>query len=264
MGFDHVAEPWPVEAVDPQPEMRKALERLGFGLLGGCASTGRAQREVRRTAASYGNRHGEFRRWAARPSQVFTSPDHTAFAQLAWLWDCSYATFTTVLTDGRMLQTTTEWGADPVWPTALATHYRTTTRHAEQQLLATDLDVQVVAGIEAAWVAHSHRVSAAGVMVPRHTDLVDFVAIWSAESAARSVWTTRAQLVAFVLAFLVVLVPFFVVSALLGAQPGWVDAVVVVVAGVCVLPVFRYFWLRTRRWRRLRSTFRAPVPGARS
>lgn len=264
MGFDYVAVPWPTDADDPQPEMREALERLGFRLLGGCAATGGAQREVRRTAASYGDREDEFEHWAQQPSQVFTSPDHTAFAQLAWFWDCSYGTFTTVLTDGRILQTSTEWGADPVWPTAQATHYRTTTQHDEQRLLATDLDVQVVAGIEAAWESHSRRVSGAGVVVPQHTDLADFVAIWSAESAARSAWTTRVQVVAFILAFLVVLVPFVVVSALLGAQPGWVDVVVVVVAGLCVLPVFRRIWLRARRWRRLRPAFRAPVPGTRT
>lgn len=264
MGYEYVAVPWPADAADPQPEMREALESIGFRLLGGCALTDAAQRDVRRTAASYGVRGREFEHWAAQPGQVLTAPDHTAFAQLAWLWECRYATFTTVLADGRVLQTMTEWGADPVWPTALASHYRTTDRHTEQLVLATDPQAQVVAGAQDAWETHCRRVSATAAAVPQHTELADFVAIWSAESRARSTWTTRVQVVAGLLAFALVAVPFFVVSTLLGRQPWWIDAVVVVSAGVCVLPVFGRLWLRTRRWRRLRPTFRAPVPGART
>jgi len=264
VGFQYVAVPWPAEAADPQPEMRVTLERIGFRLLGGCALNDPAQPAIRRMAASYGAWGPLFEHWAAQPGQVLTAPDHTAFAQLSWLWDCRHATFTTVLADGRVLQTMTAWGADPVWPTAIASRYRTSYRHTEQLVLATDLDAQVVAGVEDAWEAHSRRVSTTAAKVPPHADLADFVAIWSAESRARSAWTTRVQVVAGFVAFVAVAVPFFVVSALLGAQPWWIDAVVVALAAVCVLPVFGQLWLRTRRWRRLRPRFRPPVPGART
>jgi hypothetical protein len=69
------------------------------------------------------------------------------------------------------------------------------------------------------------------------------------------------QWVAGVLAFLVVLVPFVVTGVLLGRQPWWVDAAVIVVAGLLTLSLFLRVWLRVRRWRGLRPAFRAPVPG---
>ena len=264
MGYEYVAVPWPAEIADPQPEMREALERLGFRLVGGCAPDAAAQRQVSRTAASYGPRGQEFRDRAVEPGQVFTDPDRTAFVQLAWLWDCRYAAFTTVLPGGRVVQTMTEWGADPVWPTSLAPHYGRTDRHIEQLVLATDPDAQVVAGVEEAWWVHSQRLSSSGERVPQHAELADFVAIWTAESASRTAWSTRMQLVAFLISFLTVAVPLLVVSTVLGPQPWWVDAAVVVVAVVCVLPVFNRVWLRSRRWRGLRPTFRAPVPGVRT
>ena len=261
MAFDYVAVPWPKGASDPQPEMREALERSDFHLLGGCAMTEKSLRDGRRMAASYGDRASEFEHWATQPGQVFAAPDRTAYAQLAWLWDCRYATFSTVLADGTLIQTMTAWGADPVWPDHIAAHYAGTDRHSEQLVLATDRDVAVADGVDEAWAVHRRRVMAAP-SVPEHANLDDFVAIWAAESRARSTWTTRVQVVAGVMAFLIVAVPFLVVSALLGEQPWFVDAAVVLGAGICVLPVFGHLWLRTRRWRGLRPAFRAPVPGS--
>jgi hypothetical protein len=261
VGFDYVAVPWPEDVPDPQPAMRRDLEALGFRLLGGCAPTQPGLDDVRDTAPSYGDRAAEFARRAIEPGQVFAAPDGTAYAHLAWLWECRYAMFTTVRADGTLVQTMTEWGADPVWPRRLARFWSTTDRHTEQLVLATDRAAEVVDGVGVAWSAHAARVAAHGVPVPVHTDLHDFVAIWTAESHARSRWTARVQWVAGVLAFLVVLVPFVVTGILLGRQPWWVDAAVIVVAGLLTLSLFLRVWLRVRRWRGLRPAFRAPVPG---
>lgn len=264
MGFEYVAVPWPADAADPQPEMRWELEAAGFTLLGGCALTERGQRAVPRTARSYGDRAEELAEWAVRPSQVFAAPDHSAFAQLAWLWDCRFACFSTVLADGRVLQTMTDWGSVPAWPTQLARHRARTDRHTEQLVLATDRDARVVEGVRGAWDVHRARTSAAREAVPAHERLDDFVALWTAESRVRSRWTGRTRWVAGIMAFLVVLVPFVAVSVALGPQPWWVDTAVVLGAAVLTLPLYIRIWLRVRRWRGLRPRFRAPVPGARS
>ena len=126
-----------------------------------------------RTARSYGERAEEFAEWAVRPSQVFAAPDHSAFAHLAWLWDCRFACFSTVLADGRVLQTMTDWGSVLVWPTQLARHRARVDRHTEQLALATDRDAGVVEGIPGAWDDHRDRVSAAREAVPPHERLDD-------------------------------------------------------------------------------------------
>jgi hypothetical protein len=264
MAFDYVAVPWAPDAVDPQPEMRAALEAEGFRLLGGCALTEAGIRAAAAVAPSYGPDHAEeFARWGAEPGQVLAAPDRAAFVLLAWLWDCRYATFTTVLDDGTVLQTMTEWGADPVWPTALAGQYDASDRHTEQLVLATDPDARVVeGGVEQAWRVHGERLSPHAGSVPDHVALEDFVAIWAAESQARGTWSRRVQLVAGLMTFLVVLVPFLVMSLLL-PQSWWVQAGLVAAAGLVFLASFRRTWLRVRRWRGLRPSFRAPVPGTR-
>lgn len=263
MGFEYVAVPWPAHVEDPQPGLRRSLEAAGFTLLGGCALTDAGRRSVGTIAASYGGEHaGTFARRAAEPSQVLASPDGTAFVVLAWLWECRYATFTTVLADGRLLQTSVDWEADPVWPQALAAHYhRTTDRHTEQLVLATDLGTRIVAGgVEEAWEQHRARVAAAPGPVPDHTSLTDLVRICTAESAARSTWVRRVQVASGLLTFLVLLVPYVAASRLLGHQPWWIDAALIgVFAGLFVILNTRV-WLRVRRWRRLRPAFRAPVP----
>ncbi len=261
MGFDYVAVPWPEGAPDPQPELRGELADLGFRLLGGCALTDRGHREVARTARSYGDRAEEFAQWAALPGQVFAAPDASAFAQLGWLWDCRYACFSTVLADGRILQTMTAWGSDPLWPTQLARHQARTDRLTEQLVLATDRDARVVEGVRGAWDDHRDRLSAEGGAVPTHERLGDFVALWTAESRVRSRWTGRTRWLAGMVAFLVVGVPFLAVSLALGPQPWWVDATVVLSAAALVLLLYVRIWVRARRWRWLRPRFRAPVPG---
>lgn len=261
VGFDYVAVPWPEGAPDPQPEMRGDLEARGFALLGGCALTADGIDEVSRTAPSYGDRADEFAEWAVQPGQVFAAPDGTAFTQLAWLWGCRYAAFTTVDAHGGMIQTLTAWGADPAWPSTLAPFYRWTDRHSEQLVLATDKDAQVVEGLGPAWASHQSRVAATG-SVRRHTELEDFVTLYRAQSAARSSWSTRIQLASAVIAFVVVASALMLVFALVGPQPWWIGSTLGVVAAVAAIPVFVRIWMRSRRWRWLRRRFRAPAPGA--
>jgi hypothetical protein len=264
MAFEYVAAPWRADAADPQPEMRTALEAEGFRLLGGCALTEAGVRTVAAIAPSYGPDHGkEFARWGAEPGQVLAAPDGTAFVLLAWLWDCRYATFTTVLDDGTVLQTLTEWGADPVWPTALAGQYEISDRRTEQLVLATDQHARVVeGGVERAWRAHGERLLPHAGSIPDHVALEDFVAIWAAESRARATWSRRVQLVAGLITFLMLLVPFLAASLLL-AQSWWVQMGLVVAASLLFPWSFRRVWLRVRRWRGLRPPFRGPVPGTR-
>jgi hypothetical protein len=214
-------------------------------------------------AGSYGpERAAEFRRWAAQPGQVLAAPDGTAFVHLAWLWDCRYATFTTVLADGALVQTLHAWGADPVWPMRLAARYAATDRLTEQLVMATDPDAEVVeGGIAEVCAAHRRRVSAAGVPVTDHSSAADFVAVYEGESRVRSAWGRRMQVAAAVLGFLVVLVPFLAVSVALGQAPWWVDLTVLFVAGLAFREVFLRLWVRARRWRWLRPSFCAPLPG---
>ena len=264
MGFDYVPVPWPAEAPDPQPEMRRELEDVGFRLLGGCSLTGDGIREVARVAKTYGDGASEFERWAREPGQVLSSPDGTTFVQLAWLWDCRYATFTSVLGDGRIVQTMTDWDAAPRWPTSLGRRHRTLDVHREQQILATDLDVRVVPGDAlATWRVHQERL--AGLPAPPpHVALADFARIQAAESRARSSWARRVQVVSFLLCFVLLLVPFVAVSAALGRQPWWVDLGVLATTGLLFMGVYVPIWSRVRGWRGLRRRFRAPVPGART
>lgn len=248
--------------MDPQPEMRRELEGAGFVLVGGCSLTADGIREVSRAARPYGKHAAEFARRAVEPGQVFAAPDGTAFVQLAWLWDCRCAVFTSVRGDGRILQTMTDWEAAPRWPTGLARHYdRTTDVHREQLVLATDLDAQVVPdGVLAAWGVHRDRLSTLPAPPP-HTSLGDFVRIHAAESRARSSWTSRVRVVSWILAFAFVLVPFEVVTLALGPQPWWTDLGMLAGAGLLFLTAYLPIWLRLRLWRRLRPRFRAPVPG---
>ena len=261
MGFDYVAVTWPEGASDPQPGMRAELEGLGFELLGGCALAPGSVDEVARLAPSYGDRAEEFAHWAVQPGQVFAAPDGTAYAQLAWLWECRYAAFTTICADGRLIQTVTAWGADPLWPATLAPFYRWTDRRTEQLVLATDPDAEVVEGVGPAWASHRSRVATAGPGAS-HAQLEDFVSVWAAESAARSAWSTRTQLAAAVIAFVIVALVIAVGFALVGPQPWWMHGAVGVIAAVAVIPVFVRTWMRSRRWRWLRRRFRAPVPAA--
>ncbi len=260
MGFDYVAVPWPVGAPDPQPQLRAELETLGFRLLGGCALDNDAIDDVVSTAKTFGEHAGEFAHWAAQPGQVFAAPDGTSFAQLAWLWECRYGAFTTVRADGSLIQTMTEWGADPVWPVKLIRFRRWTDRRTEQLTLATDPEAEIVAGIGPAWEAHQRRVQEAGP-IPSHAELADFVAVWTAESDARSAWSTRMQVVSAAVALAVVACLVLVVSAVLGPQPWWSTVLVGLAAMVTVLELFPRVWMRSRRWRSLRRSILVPVPG---
>lgn len=262
MAFDYAAVPWDPQATDPQPQLRAELEAEGFRLVGGCALAAAESSSVARMADTYGPEHAaDFARWAARPSQVFVAPDRTAYAQLDWMWDCRYAVLTTVLADGTIVQTLHAWGADPVWPKRLAARYGATDRLTEQLAMATDPGARVVeGGIAATWAAHRRRVSEMGAPVADHSSVADFVAVYEAESRARSVWSRRVQVAAGVLAFLLVLVPFLAVSVALGEQPWWVDVAVLLAAGLAFRETFLRLWMRARRWRRLRPAFRAPVP----
>jgi hypothetical protein len=246
--------------------MRRELEEAGFRLLGGCSLTADSLREVAATARGYGGEHGpEFMAWSRQPGQVFAAPDGTAFAQLAWLWRCRYGMLTTVLADGTLLQTCTAWEADPRWPTSLARFYsRTTDRHTEQLLLATDRQAAVVEGdAHAAWAVHRKRLAATTSPIPEHTVLQDFVDFYVAESRARSRWVRRVRVVAFLAAFVPLLVCFLLVSAALGEQPWWIDLAIVLASALVCLALYQQAWFRVRTWRGLRPRFRAPVPGAR-
>ena len=109
---------------------------------------------------------------------------------------------------------------------------------------------------------HGERLSPHAGSVPDHVALEDFVAIWAAESRARAVWSRRVQLVAGLITFLVLLVPFLAASLLL--PQSWVVQVgLVVAASLLFLWSFRRVWLRVRRWRGLRPPFRGQVPGRR-
>jgi hypothetical protein len=264
--YDYLAVPWPLDAPDPQPLMRQELEEAGFRLLGGCMLTADGLRDVGTIARGYGREHGaEFAAWARQPGQVFASPDGTAFAQLAWLWSCRYCVFTTVLADGTLVQTCTEWDADPRWPATLARFYtRTTDRHTEQLVLATDRRAAVVTGDAlAAWSAHRERLAATAAPIPEHSALQDFVDFYVAESRARATWARRIHVVSFLAAFVPLLAPFFLVSAVLGDQPWWIDLAILLASALVFLALHQQLWLRVRTWRFLRPRFRAPVPGAR-
>ena len=261
MGFQYDAVAWPQGARDPQPELRRELEDLGFRLLGGCALADRNAAELGRMARSYGDRGADFATWVVEPGQVFASADATAFAQLAWLWDCRYACFSTVLDDGTIVQTMTEWGIDPEWPGLLARFQGLTDRHTEQLALATDRDAQVVDGIPDAWATHQRRVVAAGAPVPRHDELADFVRLWSAESRVRSRWARRMDVVAGILAFLVAVLVLTVLLRALGVQPWWVQAAANLAAMVLCVALYLCLKVLVRGWRWLRPGFRAPVPG---
>jgi len=263
MRFDYVGAPWPPDAPDPQPQLRAELEEIGFQVLGGCGLTPGSGRAVDRLARQYGERADEFVRWAAVPGQVLASPDRTTFAHLAWLWDCRYGTLTTVLADGSLVQTTADWRIQPPRPTALPDHVGALDPSTEQLSMTSDPHTVIVSGTgQDLWAAHRARldgVSSTGV--PTHTDIGDFVAVYAAESRARSRWSRRLQAVAFLLAFGTVLLPFLAVNWLLGPQAWWVDASVVVAAGLLTLSLFRRYWLRARRAPRLRPHVRVPVPG---
>ena len=264
MGFDYTAVPWPADAADPHPELRVELEGAGFRLLGGCALSEEGGRAVDKMSRSYGPTRGpEFARWAREPLQVFAAPDGSTFAMLGWLWECRYAVFTSVLPDGRVLDTMTAWGSDPVWPRALARSYsRTTDTHTEQLILATDLEAQVVPGtLDAAWQVHRERLTALE-HVPDHVALSDFADVYTAESRARSRWVRRVQVVTGMIAFAAVVVPYVPASMAMAQQPWWMTIGLVVVALLVALAANQWLWFRVRRWRWLRPRFRAPVPGA--
>ena len=93
--------------------------------------------------------------------------------------------------------------------------------------------------------------------------LQDFVDFYVAESRARSRWVRRVRVVAFLAAFVPLLVCFFLVSAALGEQPWWIDLAIVLASALVCLALYQQAWFRVRTWRGLRPRFRAPVPGAR-
>lgn len=263
MRFDYIATPWPPDAPDPQPQLRAELEDVGFRVLGGCSLAPGSLRAVDTIARQYGERADEFVQWAAVPGQVLASPDGTTFAHLAWLWDCRYATLTTVLADGSLVQTTADWEGQPPRPTALPDHVGTLDPSTEQLSMTSDPHTEIVPGTgHDLWAAHRARLDRLSPTdVPTHSDLGDFVAVYAAESRARSRWSGRLQVVGFLLAFGTVLLPFLAVSWFLGPRPWWVDASTVVAAGLVTLSLFRRYWLRARRSPGLRSDVRVPVPG---
>lgn len=262
MGFNYVPVPWPVGAPDPQPAPRAELEDLGFRVLGGCALDDDGLREVEKMARAYGERADEFARWAAVPGQVLAAPDATAYAHLSWLWDCRFAVLTTVLADGSLVQTAAEWGSAPLVPDALARHQDSLDRITEQLTMTTDPHARVVPGpLVDVWEAHRSRLPRPAVGVPAHSALEDFVAVYVAESRSRGRWGLRMQVVAMLIAVAVVLVPYLAAGLVLGAQPWWVDVLLLAGAVVAAWMVFVPVWLRSRRWRALRPAFRAPVPG---
>lgn len=109
--------PWPDTEPDAQPGIRAELEALGFALLGGCFIVGPGRDEILRIADSYlPEMRPQAREWLDRPGQVFGSPDRSAFVKVVWFFGCPYAEFSTVLHDGRLVQTEVAWGADPWWP----------------------------------------------------------------------------------------------------------------------------------------------------
>jgi hypothetical protein len=262
VAFDYVAVPWPAELPDPQPALRQELEERGFRLLGGCALAEPGLRAVDQLSGAYRPEDAdEFARQARLPSQVLGAPDGSAFAHLAWLFDCRFAVLSSVLADGILLQTCVDWEADPVWPRRLARHFRRTTdRRTEQLVLATDRSAEVVAGgVGRAWETHRERLAGHGAPVRDHTRLDDFVALHEAESRARATWSRRVRVVSFLVAFLVVLVPFELFTVLAGSQAWWVDAAAVGVAGVLAVGLHVVVWLRLRTARWLRPPFRAPT-----
>ncbi|MBL0748026.1 hypothetical protein [Nocardioides baculatus] len=259
MGFEYVAVPWSVGDVDPQPRMRLELEALGFRLLGGCAVSDRHAQELHDMAQPYGNRAEEFAVWAARPGQVFAAPDGTAFAQLAWLWDCHYGCFTTHVPDGSVIQTLTAWGSDPVWPGLLSRFRWLTTRSTEQMVLATDPEAQVIEGVEAAWTAHQRRLAGIGRPLPQHGDLGRFVQVHAAESEIRLQWARRMEGMAVVLAFMFTVLALAMVGRAIGPQPWWVFLSTSAVGMLLAVYLYLCFKIRARRWRWLKPRFRTPA-----
>ena len=83
----------------PSPRCVPLSSGEGFRLLGGCAaSTEAGLRAVagHRSLVRTGPRGRSSPGRGGAPGQVLAAPDGTAFVLLAWLWDCRYATFTTV------------------------------------------------------------------------------------------------------------------------------------------------------------------------
>lgn len=263
-GFEYEGVPWPEGAADPQPELRAELEAAGFILIGGVLAAASGDAEIAAMARSYTDDQADaFVHWAHQPGQVFVAPDRRAFAHLSWFWGCRYAAITTVLGDGRMLETMTDWESDPPWPRKLSSAYeRTTDRHTEQLVLSMDCDAEVAAGgAERAWSMHQRRLSPFTTEIPDHTRLDDFVRMYRSTSSARSRWARRVRVAASIPALLLAVATVQLLF-LLTTPSSWWFAGLIAVAGLAVYVMsYQRMWLLTRRWRRLRPRFRAPVPG---
>lgn len=257
--------PWPDAEPDPQPELRAGFEALGFRVLGAAMRVFPTEAQLERLAAGYVKVDRElFREWGGRPYQVLAAPDGTAFVRLGWFWSGRYAEFSTVLPDGRLVTTLTDWGVDPAWPRQIRRWYAATTdRHSEQHLwCAPSASARVVDGSAAdLWSAHRAQVAdvQGGAAPSWHHGLVDALALYDAAQSSRNRSARRARLLAGLLGFLVALVPVVALSAVL--LPGFAASVVLGLVGwvVCVVAQ-KQLWLRARHWLWLHPRFIAPVP----
>lgn len=198
---------------------------------------------------------------------MLAAPDETAFVRLAWFWAGRYAEMSTVLPDGRLVTTSTDWGIDPAWPRQIRRWYAATTdRHREQSLwLSPSCSARIVDGPAAElWSAHRAHVvdlSGDGAAPSGHRTLEDAIAVYDAGQTSRMRSNARAQRLSQLAGFLVacaLLVPLTVML-----RPGFATSVAMIGAGWLLwVVVQKQLWLRARHWRWLRPRFRAPVPQA--
>lgn len=265
MKFQHAPAPWPPAEPDPQPELRAGFEALGFRVLGAAMRVFPTDAQFERLAAGYVQGDRElFREWGGRPYQVLAAPDGTAFVRLAWFWTGRYAEVSTVLPDGRLVTTSTDWGIDPAWPRQIRRWYAATTdRHREQQLWGSpSCSAKVVDGTPGdVWSAHRAQVAdvQGGAAPSWHHRLVDALALYDAAQASRNRSARRVRLLAGLFGFLVALVPVVALAAVL--LPGFGASVVLGLVGyvVCVVAQ-KQLWLRARHLLWLHPRFIAPVP----
>ncbi|MGD8200792.1 hypothetical protein ACQE98_09025 [Ornithinimicrobium sp. W1679] len=264
MTLESAAAPWPEDEPDPQPQLRAGLEALGFRLLGAQVLTD--PEAVVTLAEDYPADQGaELIEHGVRPAQVLRAPDGSAFARLAWFWSGTYGELTTVLVDGDVVTTVTDWNVDPPWPSAVAASYdRTTDRRQEQeQYFAQSRSVRIVDGDAAAlWAEHERHVASLAplrTLVPRHTSLQDAVAVYTYAQQARERRNLRSRLMALAL-WAVLLLGAWLVLDLATPLNLAAKLLVVVVLAVGVGVVHPYVWVRLRHRPGPGPRHGAPVP----
>lgn len=180
---------------------------------------------------------------------ILSAPDQIAFVRVSWAWGSPTAVITSLLTDGRLIETQSAWRQGP----------------AQGQLVSRSRGraVQVVATQEplALWKAHMAALRRLGeVHTIRHRDLAQYAELTDLMRAHTQDCAAagRAAMGGLLAPALLLLVSVLALSTVTGAStPMIVSAVVVtalvILGGVRLLHV-------SSRWRRvLRPTFHAPA-----